>query len=283
MKTVDFLGHSFSRLIIGDNPFNGWSYIPNIVNREQFLKYYTEEHIIETLVEADALGYHGMLPLGDPFILRMIGHLKDRGVVMPMIFQTFPAMGLAMNLKLIAEVNAVGVYHQGTTTDFLFESGRIDELKDNLKIMRDSGLKVGIGTHRPDVIKLAEDEGWDVDFYACCLQNARRGREHVQSGFITRSKSKGDLVFYPEDRPVMLKLISEVPKPCIVFKLFAGGQMFSDKTEEEIPEIIKNAYREVFSAIKPGDIGTIGVYQERKNQLKQNAVLFNEVAAELAL
>ena len=31
MKYVNFFGHKISKMIVGDNPFNGWSYIPKIV------------------------------------------------------------------------------------------------------------------------------------------------------------------------------------------------------------------------------------------------------------
>ena len=276
MQTVNFFGKDLSRLIVGDNPFTGHSYTDLLTERE-LLSYHTEENIIASLQEAERCGYNAMLPLGDPFILRSLYHFEERGGNMTYILQFFPSMDIRADLRIFKQLNgAFAVYHQGTTTDNLYENGKVDQIKENLKILRASGLKVGLGTHRPDVIELCESEGWDVDFYVACLQNARRGREREESGFIT-GKTKQGLLFYPEDRPIMLDLISRVTKPCIAYKIFAGGQMFQGHTDEEVADLIRGVYREVFTKIKPTDLACIGVYQGKKNQLKQDADLFAEV------
>ena len=140
---------------------------------------------------------------------------------------------------------------------------------------RELGVPVGLGTHVPEVIERSEEEDWGVDFYLACMQNARRERRGEQSGFLT-GKTKANLVFYPEDRPVMLNCLKKVEKPIIAFKIFAGGQMFIGKTEEEKRQLIKNAYDEVFSALKPNDLGAIGVFQRDSDQIKENADLYNE-------
>ena len=107
------------------------------------------------------------------------------------------------------------------------------------------------------------------------MQNARKGREGEPSGFIT-GKSKSKLIFYPEDRPVMLETLKKVEKPIIAFKIFAGGQMFLGKSEEEKKQLIKGAYNEVFTALKPNDIAAVGVFQRDSDQIKQNADLLDE-------
>lgn len=108
-----------------------------------------------------------------------------------------------------------------------------------------------------------------------CMQNARRNREREQSGFIT-GKTKSQLIFYPEDRPVMLSTLKKVEKPVIAFKLFAGGQMFLGKTQEEKRQAILGAYDEVFSALKPNDLGAIGVFQRDTDQIREDAELFSQ-------
>lgn len=282
LPTTDFFGHEVTRLIIGDNPFNGHSYITDVITQEELLAYHTEERIIEALFTTQQAGFNTLLPLGDPFILRTLQHFSQRGGRLQAIFQPYTAIGLELNLRMMKDTNAIGAYHQGTTTDFLFENGQTDTIRQNLKILRESGLPVGLGTHRPDVIELAESENWDVDFYVACLQNARRGREGEQSGFIT-GKTKQGLRFFPEDRPIMLDLIAKVDKPCIAFKIFAGGQIFYGHSPEEIPDVVRNVYREVFSKLKPSDIAAVGVYQGTKDQIGENARLFREVMQEMSL
>ena len=74
----------------------------------------------------------------------------------------------------------------------------------------------------------------------------------------------------------MLECLKKVEKPIIAFKIFAGGQMFLGKTEEEKREAIKGVYEEVFTALKPNDLAAIGVFQRDADQIGENAELYNE-------
>ena len=256
MTNVNFFGHEISKLIIGDNPMSGHSYIQDIIPGSEMKEYYTAERIKEALFEMEENGYTAMLPLADPYMIRVLSEYKKAGGKMKFIFQPYMPMNQDVSMKQMMDVGAIGIYHQGTTTDYLYESGRTDEILAMIEKYHTMGIPVGLGTHRPDVIELSEREGWNVDFYLACMQNARRNREGEPSGFIT-GKSKQGLVFSPEDRPVMLNTLKNVKKPIIAFKLFAGGQMFLGKTEEEKREAIKGAYDEVFSSLKPNDLGIL--------------------------
>ena len=275
MQTTNFCGHEITRLILGDNPFNGYTYIADDLSADELLDYHTEENMIESFLEAERCGINTMVPMADPFVMRTIRHYQQRGGTMNLIFQPYMAVDLGMNINMMKKTNPIGIYHQGTTTDNLYEAGKIDTIKENLKKIRESGVLVGLGTHRPDVIELAEEEGWDVDFYMACLQNARLSRKGAPGSYIT-GPTKQELLFFPEDRAIMLDLISRVSKPCIAFKIFAGGQVFHGKPESETPNIIKEVYREVFGKLKPCDVAAIGVYQGRKNQIAENVRLFEE-------
>ena len=280
MQTTNFCGHEITRLILGDNPFNGYTYIADDLPAYELLNYHTEENMIESFMEAERCGINTMVPMADPFVMRTIRHYQQRGGKMNLIFQPYMAVDLGMNIGMMKKANPIGIYHQGTTTDNLYEAGKVDQIKENLKKIRESGVLVGLGTHRPDVIELTEEEGWDVDFYMACLQNARLSRKDAPGSYIT-GPTKQDLLFFPEDRAIMLDLISRVSKPCIAFKIFAGGQVFHGKPESETPNIIKEVYREVFSKLKPCDVAAIGVYQGRKNQIEENVRLFEEAKSSL--
>ena len=75
----------------------------------------------------------------------------------------------------------------------------------------------------------------------------------------------------------MYKAIKMVDKPCIAFKIFAGGQIFNNKIPDEIPEVLENLYSEVFNNIKENDITCIGVYQKFKDELKESVDAANKV------
>ncbi len=275
MNTVDFFGKKVSKLIIGDNPMTGHSYIQDIISGKEMTNYYTTEKIKEALWRMEELGYNTMLPLATPFMIKIFQDYQNEGGKMQFIWQPYMPMDQKVSMMQMKELNTIGIYHQGTTTDFLYENNRCDEIKERIALYRELGVPVGLGTHRPDVIELSEREGWDVDFYVACMQNARRNREGEPSGFIT-GKTKMGLIFYPEDRPVMLETLKKISKPIIAYKIFAGGQMFLNKTQEEKEKLITGAYEEVFTALKPNDFAAIGVFQRDTDQLEEDARLYNE-------
>ena len=275
MNSVNFFGNSVSRLIIGDNPMTGHSYIEDRISGQEMKNWYTAERLKEAFHNMEQCGYNTMLPLADPYIMRVLQEYQLDGGNLKFIWQPYMPMDQEVSMRMMKQMDTIGIYHQGTTTDFLYENGRADEIKARIAQYRKLGVPVGLGTHRPDVIELSENEGWDVDFYVACLQNARRDREGEPSGFIT-GKTKAKLLFYPEDRPVMLDLLQKLDKPVITYKIFAGGQMFLGKTHDEIKQLIKGVYEEVFSALKPDDLAAIGVFQRDCDQIRENAELYRE-------
>ena len=279
MNTINFFGNQVSKLIIGDNPMTGHSYIEDKITGAEMKHWYTAERIKEALFEIEKCGYNTMLPLAHPYMMRILEEYNLDGGKLKFIWQPYMPMDQEVSMREMKELNTIGIYHQGTTTDYLYENGRTDEIVKRIEQYHKMGLPVGLGTHRPDVIEMSENEGWNVDFYVACLQNARRNREGEPSGFLT-GKTKAHLVFYPEDRPIMIDLISKLNKPVIAYKIFAGGQMFVDKTHEEVKQAIKGVYEEVFTGIKPDDCAAIGVFQRDRNQIREDADLYNEWYAE---
>lgn len=276
MNTVNFFGKQVTKLIIGDNPMSGHSYIEDTTPGSEMIAYYTAEHIKEALFRAEACGYNTMLPLADPYMIRLLQEYRRDGGKMQFIFQPYMAMDQNVSIRQMATLEPIGIYHQGTTTDYLYETDQCDQILARIEQYRALGCPVGLGTHRPDVIEKCEREEWNVDFYLACMHNARRNREREQSGFIT-GKTKSQLIFYPEDRPIMLETLQRTTtKPIIAFKIFGGGQMFLNKTQEQKRQLIKDAYQQVFSSLKPNDFGAIGVFQRDSDQLAENAELYNQ-------
>ena len=246
MNRVDFLGHSVSKLIIGDNPMTGHSYIEDQVSGIQMKKYYTAETIKKTLFRMEELGYNTMLPLADPYMIRVLQEYKNAGGKMQFIFQPFMPMDQMVSMRQMMELEPMGIYHQGTTTDYLYENGRCDEILSMIQRYHTMGIPVGLGTHLPEVIERSEKEKWPVDFYMACMMNARKSRKGEQSGFLT-GKSKRHLIFTPEiDMPIMLDCLKKVTKPIIAFKIFAGGQMFIGLNSQEKKARILQVYQTVF-------------------------------------
>jgi len=276
LPTVDFLGRQLTRMIVGDNPQTGHSYIEDITTGTEMKAFYTPEKVLETLFTIQDAGYNAILPLSTPDNLRILKEFRRQGGKLEIIFQPYTAESLEENLPKMMELEPFGIYHQGTTTDLLSEQGDFDRIHANLALLRRAGVKVGLGTHVPETVLRSEAEGWDVDFYLFCMYNARRGRVGEQSGFIT-GKPKTHLVFRPEDRFDAYQVVRQVQKPFIAYKILAGGQIFYGHQPEEFPAVAEKFIRETYENIKPGDLTCVGVFQRDSDQARTNAEIVRKL------
>ena len=272
---VNFCGVQVTRFILGDNPFTGNSYIKDIHSGDEMMSYYTAEKCVLALFEAEKNGINTFLALGDPFIIRVIRQYRNEGGKMNIMFQNYPPVDFEVNVRQMMTCNPIAIYHTGSSLDYLFEKNKTDEIHNRLKIIRSTGVITGMGTHVPETLLQAEQEKWDVDFYSTCLYNARKTLRGQQSGFIT-GKPK-ELVFYHDDRLLMFDAIRKISKPCIAFKVFAGGQIFSGKSSDEIPAIAEFALREAYKNIKPNDIICAGAFQKTQNEIMINTNMVKKI------
>ena len=274
MKTADFLGMKISRLVVGTNPFAGFSYI-NEISGDVMMDYYTADNIIRTLKYAETLGYTAFIATTCDFTRRYFRQYKNEGGTLKWIAQTHVPLNMRVCVNNAIEGGAVAIFHQGTSGDDLFEREQIDIMRNNLEEMRRAGVPVGIATHVPEHVIIAENE-FKTDFYMTCLHNMRRENEGRVSSSISGLKNEPHKFVY-EDREEMLKIVRELDKPCIAFKILAGGNYAFNR------EDLKKCFIETYAGIKQNDIASIGVFQRDHDQLKENALLLEEVFAELSL
>lgn len=277
MNYVDFCGHKVSKLIVGDNPFTGHSYIPDFVPGSEMVDFCTEDRIHEAMAKMEELGINTMLPLADPFIIKTLRHYRNNGGKMNFIFQPYAPMNIDTSIWQMMQLNPIGVY---VHADRAFETDHCELILERLELFREKmtkefGVKVGLSTHRPEVIEKCEKEGWDFDFYFACMYNLRRHSPGAESGFLTGVAKKAPII-RPEDRAEMLDVLKKVKKPVIAFKIFAGGQLVTAVSPEEKRARIKDAYNTIFSSLKPNDIATMGVFQKYMDQLTENVDIYNE-------
>ena len=172
---VKFGEHEITRLIIGGNPFCGNSHFSAEMN-EDMGKYYTPEKVAEILAQSEELGINTVQARGDYHrIMYALELFRRKNGKLHWIAQTASEMhDIKNNIRVIAAFGAIGIYFHGSRTDNMWHEGKIDDVEEYLKVTRDSGVQVGLGTHIPEVIEYAEDKGWDVDFYMACLYNLNR-------------------------------------------------------------------------------------------------------------
>jgi hypothetical protein len=274
-RTVDFFGTKITRMIVGDNPVSGHSYIHDITTGDAMKAYYTKDKIVELYFRCEELGLDTILPLAMPEILSALKTYRSMGGKLNIIFQPYNPTPLEQNLDEMMELSPLATYHQGTWCDMLIENGEMDVLHQNIELIKKTGLPTGLATHVPEHALQSEKENWGVDFYMTCLYNLRRGRRGEPSGFIT-GKTKVDIEFYPEDRFEMFSAIQRINKPCIAYKYLAGGNIFREQPLEKYEEICEAYTKETYENIKPGDMTCVGVFQRDFDQLAMNVRAFEK-------
>ncbi len=270
LPTIKFGKFDITRLIIGGNPFCGYSHFSEEMSREM-AGYFTAGKVVETLQQAESAGINTVQARGDYHrMLHWIELYRRQGGQMHWIAQTASEMhDVFQNIKIITAAGAIGIYHHGSRTDNLWLDGQIDKVNDYLKCMRDSGVMVGLGTHIPDVIKYAEDKGWDIDFYMSCLYNiSRKKRESnlVKGTFVQQEEE-----FIPSDPDEMCKVIRQTDKLCLAFKILAANRNCSSQ------EDVYRAFEFAFGNIKPTDAIVVGMYPKRLDQVSLNVRYVSEI------
>ena len=269
LPTVPLGPHQITRLIIGGNPFSGGSHFSPELDRA-FLDYYTTDNIKRALLECERCGLNTMQSRGDRHIRRMIREYRNGGGTLQWIAQTASELAdQAGHVRQLAG-EAIAIYHHGSRTDRLWREGRIDEAQELLKVMRDCGVQVGLGTHRPEVIEHAEEHDWDLDFYMACFYTL--GSEQGESPVI-REESQPHEAFDDADRERMTATIRATPKTCLGFKIMAANRKCAT------PEEVRAAFEYAFGHIKPTDGVVVGMYQEHVNQVAMDAGIVAEVCA----
>ena len=152
----------------------------------------------------------------------------------------------------------------------LHRAKKLTTLTDLLKRIRDQGVLVGLSAHNPELVELAEEKGWDVDYYMCCLYYLTRPRAEYQK-LLGPNLPLGE-IYLPTDPPRMLKVVQTTRKPCLVIKVLAAGR------RTDSPAEIRRCFDTVLKGIKPTDAMIVGMFQQQMDQVGMNAALVRELA-----
>jgi hypothetical protein len=268
LPTIRLGPHELTRLIIGGNPFSGNSHQSAQLDAEME-DFFTTARIKETLFRCMEVGINAMQLRADKHIMRVIREFRLEGGNMHWIAQTASEFSpFEGNVRRICEYKASAVYHHGTVTDALFKEGAIEELVRRLRVLRATGLPVGLGTHMPEVIAYAEEQGWDLDFYLASVHNL--SKINRVSKEVTGVINKGE-PFDDEDRTVMYGAIRATAKPCLVIKVLSAGRKCASIAS------VRAAFAEALANIKPTDAIVVGMYPKHKDQVAENARLVREI------
>jgi hypothetical protein len=271
LPTVKFGQTAITRMIVGSNPFYGYSHFNRILDAAM-REWYTQERRMEVLKTCERNGVNTWQV-----------HYSAQAVE---DYKRYRAEGGTMHLVLLADselmkdpkmmpgvvktMQPLGIAHHGNRTDERFRAGQKGLIKDFLKAVRDSGTMVGLSTHNPAVVDAAESEGWDVDYYQTCLYRVTRTAEEARAEYGEASIGE---IYMEKDPERMCKMIRQTKKPCLAFKLFGAGRTVNR------PEQIEGAFRFALTNIKPGDACIVGMFPKYSDQVAQNTAIVRKLLA----
>ena len=245
-----------SRLILGCNMLGGAAHYNRILGG-LMREWYTEERVVEVMQRANQHGINAFnyYP-GFPRSLSDFKKFQAGGGKMHVI-----AQGTIEPAELVRTVQPLAIYHQGERVDRAYRDRRMDTVQEYCKKVRDLGVMVGVGTHRPEVIEFVEDKGWDVDFYAGCVYDRNRSPEELRKLLGGELPEMAREVYLQDDPARMYKVMRKTPKPCLAFKILAAGRVVS----------VENAFKQAFESLKPIDAVMVGVFPRFTDEVKENA------------
>ncbi len=250
LPVVDFCGLKVTRLILGANPFGGYSH--QTEERDKLMReYYTVERIKETWVRAEHAGINTMVTNNEtPHVLQAVREYLGGGGRLQWIAQVNrrdkPEMREAAHEA--AGLGCRAIYFQGAQVEDLYNRKDAKTLRNWCDMVRSLGVPVGVAAHAPAVHRWVDSLGI-VDFHAVCFFDC--GSVHASKGYGFRL---GDILPATET-------VRAIQKPCIAYKIMGAGRI-------DPPMALEFA----FGQIKPTDVVNVGMHRgDKDNMVEENA------------
>ncbi len=252
LPTVDFCGLQVTRLIIGANPFGGFSH-QNPARDQAMRTWSTPERIIETWGRAHAAGINTFISNNEtPHVIQTVEKYLKAGGPLQWIAQlsnrNFPSMQATVDRAL--EIGAKAVFFHGGIVDDLYSRRDAETLQAWVEHAKSRGVPVGVAGHAP-VTHYWVDSLNLVDFHMVCFFDC--GSLHA---------GKGDK-FHLADIFPAAECCRKIQKPCIGYKIMGAGRIDAAM-----------AFEFAFQNIKPGDVVNVGMHRgDKDNIVEENVAL----------
>jgi hypothetical protein len=206
-----------SKIIIGGNPFSGFSH-QSFERDQEMLDYYTDEQIIQVLKKAETLGINTLLARADDHIIGIVKEYRNQGGKLQWIAQTASELDMEIAIQKAIDNKAVACYIHGGIVDNYYANDKMELIPSVIKMIRDAGLSAGIAGHKTEVFLWAE-KNMSCDFYMCSYYNPiyRDVEASHRHGTVEEFKE--------EDCARMLQTIQHLTKPVIHYKILAAGRI----------------------------------------------------------
>ncbi|HOX04777.1 MAG TPA: hypothetical protein PK280_00125 [Planctomycetota bacterium] len=256
LPTVDFCGLQVTRLVIGANPFGGYSH-QNEERDRAMREYHTPERIRETWDRAEAAGINTMITNNEtPHVLEAVRAYRRGGGRLQWIAQVNRRAKADMSLAVgeAVEIGCRAIYFHGALADGLYSRRDSRTLGQWCETVRAHGIPVGVAGHAPETHRWVDSLGL-VDFHAVCFFNC--GSLH---------DGKGER-FRLRDVVPAAEAVRAIQKPCIAYKIMGAGRLDP-----------KMALEFALTNIKPTDVVNVGMHRgDKDNVVEENAATVREI------
>lgn len=151
----------------------------------------------------------------------------------------------------------------------MFRAGQYAKVRDFVKKIKDAGLLAGVSTHAPDNVKRVADEAWENDFFMACFYYVSRPKEEQQkTGYVVEGEP-----FFQSDPQDMTRVIRQVKKPCLAFKILGAGRLALR------PGSVDRAFKFAMANIKPTDGVIVGMFPRYSDEIREDAEMMRKYGA----
>jgi hypothetical protein len=269
LPTVKLGRHDVTRLILGGNPIYGHSHFNRLLSEHQ-KAWHTPARVVELLKRCEKAGINAWQNSYAERTLKDLDRARDAGVKVHWLCLGKPDWDRHPGrVDEAAKRKPIGIAPHGALAERLRRQKKLGVLTDLLKRIRGRGVLVGLSAHDPALIELAEDKGWDVDYYMCCLYYLTRPRDELAK-VLGKDLPLGE-IYLPSDPPRMFKVVRAVKKPCLVYKVLAAGRRVGSPAE------VRRCFETALASVKPTDALIVGMYQQLGDQVGENAALVRDL------
>ena len=262
---MKFFHAEISRLVLGVNPFYGYSHYNNNFGNSM-KEWYTADRVCAVMHQCCRFGINAFnyVPAGrqqEDWV-----RFQSEGGQMHLIPQVTTSADAE---TLVRTLKPLALQRQGEVVDNAWQAGDMKPVKEWCKKVRDMGVLVGVGTHIPEVIAKIEEENWDVDFYSGCVYNRRRTPDEWKRALNGEIMEMPGDIYMQSDPPRMYRVMRQTRKPCFAFKVLAAGR---------IPDAgVEQSFRTAFESLKPIDGVFVGVCPHIKDEVREDAEIVHKI------
>ena len=234
-----------SRLILGSNPFWGYSHKSAQLD-EEMRRHHTDARIIQILDEAADCGLTAVAsPPDERWRNLWTRYTADGGRLKTWISQCHgnPEQMIS-EIDRSVKAGARAVFIQGARVEEQFGQGRFDVLLGWIEHIKGAGLPAGAAAHWPEVHPELERRKFPTDFYYQCMYNSSKTDDYSAA-----------------EREKAAATIARLDKPVVAYKILGAGRLTAGE-----------GFEYAFNHIKRKDGVCVGIYAEKAiDQIRQNA------------